>query len=239
MKNLLSRLVFLCGTTLILISCDSPTTTENHVSRITNLHDTTLAHFSHSLIPDWAQHKSTSLYDSRKPIIETKGSFTAAGANEVIVAVPYVSTEVPFTKLLLVKVTNDSAKMIEWFTLDCTQFSVKDLNNDGVDEILAEHEGLLSNVTPYKTYELISLKNNEVNVIYQNYSQDESNVFHKDTHAVGDTLSTWIDVRFVDPDGDRIFEISERRKYTRIDDILEGNKVKTTASEDSITIKLF
>jgi hypothetical protein len=237
MKNLLSYSVVLCCIAFSIISCE-PKAAEDRSERITNISDTTLAHFSYSLIPAWAQHKSTSFYDNRRPIIETKGAFTSPGANEVLVAVPYLSSEVPFTKLFLVKLSQNGLEMIDWFSLDCTKFSVKDLNHDRIDEIIAEHEGILSNVTPYKTYELISLKDNEVKVIYQSYSQDESKVFHKDTHQIGDTLSIWIDNRLTDSNNDRTFEMVERVKYTRIDEILV-DQVKTSTTADSIFVKLF
>lgn len=222
---------------VLFISCETKSPQENP-EKITNIPDTTLARFSYSLIPAWAQHKSTSFYDYRKPVIETAGSFTSAGANEVLVAVPYLSSEVHFIKLFLVKQTQKEFEMIDWFSLDCTEFSVKDLNHDGIDEILATHEGILSNVTPFKTCELISLKNNNVDVIYQSYSQDESKVFHKDTHKTGDTLSTWIANRLTDIDNDSTFEMMEIRKFTRIDEI-SGSEVRTTVSFDSAIIKLF
>ena len=236
MKNLLIPAA-LCCIAFTIISCETKKA-KDRSRRITNIPDTILAHFSYSLIPGWAQHKSTSFCDYRRPIVETKGSFTAPGANEVLVAVPYLSSEVLFTKLFLVKLSQTGFEMIDWFSLDCTTFYTKDLNNDRVDEIIAEHEGILSGVTPFKTFELISLKNNEVKVIYQNYSQDESNVFHKNTHNVGDTISTWIDNRLTDGDNDNIFEIVESTRYTRIDEIL-GDEVKTSSSLDSTVVKVF
>jgi hypothetical protein len=238
MQKTLPSFAILSCIAFVLSSCE-PKATERRTGRITDIPDTTLAHFSYSLIPNWAQHKSTSFYDYRMPIVETKGSFTSPVANEVLVAVPYLSSEVPFTKLFLVKLSQTGFEMIDWFSLDCTKFSVQDLNHDRVDEIVAEHEGVLSNVTPYKTFELISLKNNEVKIFYQSYSQDESKVFHKDTHKVGDTLSTWIDNRLIDQDNDSTFEMMERIKYTTIEEISGNEFVKTRTRLDSVVVKVF
>lgn len=206
--------------------------------RIVGVPDSVLVQFSYSLFPEGGWHgyiKQTSMYNSTLAITQQSGSFTARGAKEVIVSVPYISVHGSFSKLFLVELSDQGHKLIDWFHTDCSSYSISDVNNDGIDEIITEYTYKdLENVLN-KSSEIFSLAGDSVQVVYQNHSVDSREAYNIENHLAGDTLLKWSECVLDDMNKDSVYEMKEITKYIFIDSVSSGS---TRSSEQHNTVAL-
>jgi hypothetical protein len=227
------RPMILIGIYASVLSCGSPTTSE---VRIVNLPDSVLMHFSYSLFPEGGFHgyiKQTSMYNSALPILQHAGSFTSRGSHEALVVVPYVSVHGSFSKIFIVKNVYVKPELVSWFQNDCTTYSIIDVDNDGVDEIVTEYTYRDPENALHKTYQIFSLAQDQTRVIYQSHSQDSREAYNMNDRIAGDTILTWLEDSLVDTNHDRVFEVM---KITRLVRVIGDQSSKSNSSETRDTV---
>jgi hypothetical protein len=222
---------------IVLFGCGSKTEQrDERIDRIVGMADSTLIHFSYSLFqPGFV--KETSMHDPNNPITEKLGSFTAPGSKEVLVAVPYISPTVSFTKLFLARMGKNRFELLGWFNKECTKFSITDIENDGIQEIIAEYHDVYPGNLRYKIYEIISLARGHPKVLYEKYSEDATKVRNPRHRDPGDTLSIWTENSLIDLDKDNILEMVEIVQCIKIDELISGQSPRLSSKIDTLVVK--
>jgi hypothetical protein len=207
---------------------------ENSLVRIVGLSDSTLIHFSYTLFTVDPIIKVNLLHDPDQPITEIAGSFSAKDSREVLVSVPYKAYFGNFSKLFLARAVENRFEPQAWLNEDCTAFSKIDLENDGLDELLIESQGIISKKLHYKIFKLLSLKGEQSKLIYERYSHQENPPYDYSDAAVGDTVSIWVDYKLIDIDNDKILELREVVTCSTIRELLSADSVTTTLHQDTL-----
>jgi hypothetical protein len=202
--------------------------------QIINVPDSVLIHFSYSLFPKDQLKEIIIMHDGESQITQTIGPFTEKDSTEILISVPFKSTYESFTKLFIVSVTGNQPEFQNWFNKDCTAFSKTDLHNDGINEIVTQHEGTISGSLHYKIYEILSLKGGKPKVIYERYSETGNEPANFEHSQIGDTLSIWFDNDLIDRDQDGIPEMMETIRCSTISEIVSADSVKSSIHLDTL-----
>jgi hypothetical protein len=210
--------------------CKSPDT-----GQIINVPDSVLIHFSYSLFPEDQLKETIIMHDGESHITQTIGPFTEKDSTEILVSVPFKSAYESFSKLFIVSVIGNQFEFQEWFNKDCTAFSKVDLHNDGINEIITQHEGTISGTLHYKIYEILSLRGGKPKVIYQRYSETGNEPANFGHSQIGDTLSIWFNNNLIDRDQDGIPEMMETIQCFTISEIVSADSVKSSMHLDTLT----
>jgi hypothetical protein len=214
---------------LIILCCSKPKVVN---VRLVDLPDSVLVHFSYALFPEGGFHgyvKQTSLYNSTLPVLQTAGSFTAPGAREALISVPYISIgQGAFYKLFIVKITGKNYQLIDWFQNDCNTYSITDIDDDGTQEIITTYEYKDQENVLRKNYEIFGLEGDTNRILYQSESEDSRNGDRVIELMNGDTLLDWKDHALVHTNGDSILQLQQIRKWILKSDAAALEKIDTT-----------